>query len=100
MRANRPGAKGNRGKTTHGANGIRGETTHIQRELTPTAFRLVLSAGKLNLPLVPSHDYVLQDNKRCYNKILSDWSGILFSGVTSLPLTTTSRPSLGGENQI
>jgi hypothetical protein len=25
---------------------------------------------------------------------------ILFSGVTSLPLTTTSRPSLGGENQI
>jgi type II restriction/modification system DNA methylase subunit YeeA len=25
---------------------------------------------------------------------------ILFSGVTSLPLTTTSRPSLGGENPI
>jgi len=25
---------------------------------------------------------------------------ILFSGVTSLPLTTTSRPSLGGENQM
>jgi hypothetical protein len=27
------------------------------------AFRLVLSAGRLNLPLVPSQDYVLQDNK-------------------------------------
>ena len=51
-----------------------GETTRIQGELTPTAFRLVLSAGKLNLPLVPSHDYVLQDNKRCYDKILSDWN--------------------------
>jgi hypothetical protein len=25
---------------------------------------------------------------------------ILFSGVTSLPLKTTSRPSLGGENQM
>jgi hypothetical protein len=25
---------------------------------------------------------------------------ILFSGVTSLPLTTTSRPSLGGENKF
>ena len=37
-------------------------------------FRLVLSAGKLNLPLVPSQDYVLQDNKRCYDKILSDWN--------------------------
>jgi hypothetical protein len=34
----------------------------------------VLSAGKLNLPLVPSQDYVLQDNKRCYDKILSDWN--------------------------
>ena len=31
--------------------------------------RLALSAGKLNLPLVPSQDYVLQDNKRCYDKI-------------------------------
>ena len=38
------------------------------------AFRLVLSAGKLNLPLVPSQDYVLQYNKRCYDKILSDWN--------------------------
>jgi hypothetical protein len=37
-------------------------------------FRLVLSAGKLNLPLVPSQDYVLQDNKRCYDKIFSDWN--------------------------
>jgi hypothetical protein len=34
----------------------------------------VLSAGKLNLPVVPSQDYVLQDNKRCYDKILSDWN--------------------------
>jgi hypothetical protein len=50
------------------------ETTRIQEELTPTAFRLVLSADKLNLPLVPSQDYVLQDNKRCYDKILSDWN--------------------------
>jgi hypothetical protein len=45
-----------RGETTHG---IRGETTQIQGKLTPTAFRLVLSAGKLNLPLVPSQDYGL-----------------------------------------
>ena len=62
----------NEGKTTRGEreqgnNDSRGETT-------PTAFRLVLSAGKLNLPLVPSQDYVLQDNKRCYDKILSDWN--------------------------
>jgi hypothetical protein len=39
--------------------------TRTKGELTPTAFRLVLSACKLNLPLVPSQDYVLQDNKRC-----------------------------------
>ena len=71
MRAKRPGAKGNRGEMTHG---IRCETTQIQGKLTPTAFRLVLSAGKLNLPFVPSQDYVLQDNKRCYYKILSDWN--------------------------
>ena len=51
-----------------------GETTRIQGGLTPTAFKLVLSAGKLNLPLVPSQDYVLQDNKRCQDKILSDWN--------------------------
>ena len=38
------------------------------------AFRLVLSAGELNLPLVPSQDYVLQDNKRCNDNILSDWN--------------------------
>ena len=60
MKAKRPGANGNRGKTTHGA----------KRH----GFRLVLSAGKLNLPLVPSQDYVLQDNKRCCDKILSDWN--------------------------
>jgi hypothetical protein len=47
--------------------------TRTKGEVTPTAFRLVLSACKLNLPLVPSQDYVLQDNKRCYDKILSDW---------------------------
>jgi hypothetical protein len=35
-----------------------GETTRIQGELTSTAFRLVLSAGKLNLPLVPSQDEI------------------------------------------
>ena len=35
---------------------------------------LVFSACKLNLPLVPSQDYVLQDNKKCYDKILSDWN--------------------------
>jgi hypothetical protein len=35
---------------------------------------LVFSACKLNLPLVPSQDYVLQDNNRCSNKILSDWN--------------------------
>ncbi len=63
-----------RGKREQGKNDSRGETTRIQGELTPTAFRLVLSAGKLNLPLVPSQDYVLQDNKRCYDKILSDWN--------------------------
>ena len=51
-----------------------GETTRIQGGLTPTAFKLVLTAGKLNLPLVPSQDYVLQDNKRCYDKILNDWN--------------------------
>ena len=63
-----------RGKREQGKNDSRGETTRIQGELTPTAFRLVLSAGKLNLPLVPSQDYVLQDNKRCYDKSLSDWN--------------------------
>ena len=31
---------------------------------------------KLNLPLVPSQDYVLQDNKRYYVKMLSDWNFI------------------------
>ena len=41
-----------------------GETTRNEGELTPTAFRLVLSTGKLNLPLVQSQYYVLQDNKR------------------------------------
>ena len=35
---------------------------------------LVFLACKLNLPLVPSQDYVLQDNKRCYDTILSDWN--------------------------
>ena len=74
MRAKQPGANGNRDETTHKANRIWGETTRIQGELTPTAFRLVLSAGKLNLPLVPPQDYVLQDNKRCYDKIVSDWN--------------------------
>ena len=68
MKAKRPGANGNRGKTTHGA-----KRTGFG-ELTPMAFTLVLSAGKLNLPLVQSKDYVLQDNKRCYDKILSDWN--------------------------
>ena len=74
MKAKRPGANGNRGKTTHGAKrpGF--------GELTPMAFTLVLSAGKLNLPLVQSKDYVLQDNKRCYDKILSDWNFRLPSG--------------------
>ena len=61
-----------RGKREQGKNDSRGETTRIQGELT--AFRLVLSAGKLNLSLVPSQDYVLQDNKRCYDKIVSDWN--------------------------
>jgi hypothetical protein len=50
-----------------------GETTRIQGELTPTAFRLVLSAGKLNLPLVPSQDMFYKIT-RCYDKILSDWN--------------------------
>ena len=63
-----------RGEREYGKNDLRGETTRIQGELTPTAFRLVLSAGKLNLPLVPSQDYVVQDNKSCYDKILSDWN--------------------------
>ena len=54
---------------------MRGLTkTRTKAKLTPTAFRLVLSAGKLNLPLVPSQDYDLQDNKRFYDKILSDWN--------------------------
>jgi hypothetical protein len=57
-----------------GEDDSQGKTTQIQGELTPTAFGLALSAGKLNLPLVPSQDYVLQDNKRCYDKILSDWN--------------------------
>ena len=69
MRAKLLGANGNRGKTTHGA-----KRPGIQGELTPTAFRLVLWAGKLNLPLVPLQDYALQDNKRCYDTILSDWN--------------------------
>jgi hypothetical protein len=46
--------------------------TRTKGELTLTVFRLVLSACKLNLPLVPSQDYVLQDNKRCYDKIF-EW---------------------------
>ena len=33
---------------------------------------LCFSACKLNLPLVPSHDDVLKDNKRCYDNILSE----------------------------
>ena len=33
---------------------------------------LCFSACKLNLPLVPSNDDVLKDNKRCYDNILSD----------------------------
>jgi hypothetical protein len=33
---------------------------------------LCFSACKLNLPLVPSQDYVLKDNKRCYDNILSE----------------------------
>jgi hypothetical protein len=61
---------------------MRGLTkTRTKGELTPTAFRLVLSACKLNLPLVSSQDYVLQDNKRCYDKILSDWNFIPPSNV-------------------
>jgi hypothetical protein len=68
------GKNDSRGERVKGKNDSRGETTRIQGELTPTAFRLVLSAGKLNLPLVPSQDYVLQDNKRCYDKFLSDWN--------------------------
>jgi hypothetical protein len=28
--------------------------------------------SKLNLPLVPSQDDVLKDNKRCYDNILSE----------------------------
>jgi hypothetical protein len=39
-----------------------------------SACHLSMQHCKLNLPLVPSQDYVLQDNKRCYNKILSDWN--------------------------
>ena len=27
-----------------------------------------------NKEMVPSQDYVLQDNKRCYDKIFSDWN--------------------------
>ena len=33
---------------------------------------LCFSACKLNLPLVPSQDDVLMDNKRCYDNILSE----------------------------
>ena len=33
---------------------------------------LRFSACKLNLPLVPSQDDVLKDNKRCYDNILSE----------------------------
>jgi hypothetical protein len=33
---------------------------------------LCFSACKLNLPLVPSQDDVLKDNKRCYDSILSE----------------------------
>jgi hypothetical protein len=33
---------------------------------------LCFSACKLNLPLVPSNDDVLKDNKRCYDNILSE----------------------------
>ena len=53
------GKNDSRGERVKGKNDSRGETTRIQGELTPTAFKLVLSAGKLNLPLVPSQDYVL-----------------------------------------
>jgi hypothetical protein len=33
---------------------------------------LCFSACKLNLPLVPSQDDVLKDNKRCFDNILSE----------------------------
>ena len=36
------------------------------------ASALCFSACKLNLPLVPSQDDVLKDNKRCYDNILSE----------------------------
>jgi hypothetical protein len=45
------------------------------------ASALCFSACKLNLPLVPSQDDVLKDNKRCYDNILSE-CGI--SGIVSL----------------
>jgi len=66
---------------------MRGLTnTSRKEELTPTAFRLVLSACKLNLPLVRSQDYVLQDNNRCYDKILSDWNFRPPSNIFSLQM--------------
>ena len=36
------------------------------------ASALCFSACKLNLPLVPSQDDVLKDNKRCYDNILNE----------------------------
>ena len=47
--------------------------TRTKGELMPSN-SLVFWACKLNLSLVPSQDYVLQDNKRYYDKMLSDWN--------------------------
>jgi hypothetical protein len=47
------------GRTGIGEKRLMGRNDPDSGELTPTAFRLVLTAGKLNLPLVPSQYYVL-----------------------------------------
>ena len=45
---------------------MRGLTKSGTKEKLPA---LCFSACKLNLPLVPSQDDVLKDNKRCYDNI-------------------------------
>jgi hypothetical protein len=53
------------------------------------------STTNINININLKKNYGLHFTKDLYSR-----KDILFSGVTSPPLTITSRPSLGGENQI
>ena len=47
-------------------------SNEIGNEGGASGLHLCFSACKLNLPLVPSQDGVLKDNKRCYDNMLSE----------------------------